>query len=61
MSSERISFAEYVERIGMNRLARRAFETHCREHTDKFNYRTAQEWDRVRSEFLQAPRRRTDG
>lgn len=53
MSSDRISFAEYVDGVAkMSRVLRRAFETHCAGDSQKFNYRTVQEWDRTRSEFL---------
>lgn len=57
MSAERLSFGEYVDRRGMSRMLRAAFETHCKQGIG-FNYRTEQDWDQVRSEFLAAHRGR---
>lgn len=57
MSSERLSFGEYVDKIGMNRRLRAAFEVHCR-NNGGFSWLTEQGWEQVRSEFLRAHRGR---
>lgn len=55
-SEENISFAEYCDQIKITGPLRRAFETHCRGDSAKFNFRSSAQWDLVRKEFLAADR-----
>lgn len=55
-----VSFAAFVERIGMSPVMRAAFEAHVRTETGAagFNYRRPSQWVAVHQEFLVADRRR---
>jgi hypothetical protein len=55
--TERLTFAEFVERIGVRKYLREAFEAHVRMHGGS-GHRTVEEWQRMRSDFLQQHRGR---
>ncbi len=60
LSDNPISFAAFVERVGMSAVLRAAFEAHVRAETGAagFNYKRPSEWARLHQEFLVADRSR---